>query len=174
MKARKRFLFLLGSGLALILCLACTHENAQPFGAGDLMLTTTPKGMNISGIEGMEKAKEGTWRWMVGSHAALGFQLDKPREYVLRYAMNNPLPGQRIELVVNGTTLAVHEGLKPTPWLEPTVSQVIRFQGRKGANDISWRFSLQNHVGAVFTEADKRPLAQALLECKIYPVPLNP
>ncbi len=168
---------LLKAGLVLLMLAAiagCSKEQLPPFGSADLLLAATPKGMTVTGMEGPESSPEGSWRWVVGPAVTLTFRLDEAREYVLRYAMNNPLPGQRIELKINGDSQAVHDALKPDPWLKPSASGVVRFKARKGLNTLEWTFSIQNHVGGVFAEADKRPLSQALLECRLYPAPASP
>lgn len=162
--------------LAGTLCLAaltgCAREEAPALGSADLLLAATPKGMTVTGLEGPESAPEGTWRWMIGPSSKLSFRLERAGEYLLRYSLNNPLPGQRIELKINGVSVAVHDALKPDPWLKPSVSGVVRFPTREGLNTVEWTFSLQNHSGVVFAEGDKRPLSQALLECRLYPAPV--
>lgn len=161
----------LAGALALAVLAGCAREEAPAFGSADLLLAATPKGMSVTGLEGPESSPEGVWRWMVGPSSKLTFRLERPGPYVLRYGLNNPLPGQKIELRINGAVAAVHEVLKPDPWLKPSASGILRFEAKAGLNTVEWIFSLQNHAGAVFAEADKRPLSQAMLECRLYPAP---
>lgn len=170
MKIMRAFCLLIIVGVCgLLLSCKSGKESMPAFGAADLLLAASPKGMSITGMEGPEQSTEGVWRWMIGQQASLRFNLDKPQTLVLRYAMNNPLPGQRIELLVNKTSVSVHDGLEATPWLKRSVQETIRIDGKQGVNTVEWKFSLQNHSGVVFAENDKRPLAQVLLECRIYP-----
>lgn len=155
---------------------ACSQGQSGPgeFGSVDLLLSAAPKGLHMSGFEGPETSEEGRWRWMVGPQSTLKFRLQESRAYVLRYALNNPLPGQKVELIINGETVLTREGMPPDPWLKPSIREIRVLQGRAGENTIVWRFSMQNHAGVVFAEKDKRPLAQVLLECKLYPAELMP
>lgn len=120
------------------------------------------------GLNPAERDGDTAWRWALGPETTLRFNLAASRPCRLDLALNNPCPGQRLVIEINGEPLRTYADLPAAPWLAPSVVDAIPFPGRAGENVITFRFALSNHRGLVISEKDTRPLAAAVLALSLH------
>jgi len=122
-----------------------------------------------TGISGLERAKEGDYRWGMGPETTLRFNLERPEEARLEAAFSNPIPGQGVTVLANGKPIKRLENLAPQPWLVGTTALNLAFPGKSGENVITLRYDGWNGREAreAFARDDGRPLAMAFTRLRV-------
>ncbi|EKO39239.1 MAG: Dolichyl-phosphate-mannose-protein mannosyltransferase [Solidesulfovibrio magneticus str. Maddingley MBC34] len=128
--------------------------------------------VDMEHIGEVETVPEGRFRWGDGPQSAMRFHLDRPEPMRLDMACNNPIPGQTVEILVNGVVMGKVGPLAAQPWLAQTTPVHLDFAGQAGDNVVTLRYGAYNHQepaapGSTFAPDDGRPLALAFTTLKL-------
>lgn len=120
----------------------------------------------------IETVPEGRFRWGLGPQSTMRFHLERPEPMRLEMACNNPIPGQTMEILVNGVVLAKVGPMAAQPWLAQTTPVHLDFAGQAGDNTVTLRYGTYNHQepaapGSTFAPDDGRRLALAFTTLKL-------
>jgi len=120
----------------------------------------------------VETAPEGRYRWGSGPESKLHFNLKKAKPMRLELDFNNPIEGQVLEIITNGTILKTIGPLAAQKWLGQTTSAHLDFEGLSGDNIITFRYKTYNHnksghPESTFAASDGRRLAVAFTKLRI-------
>ncbi len=116
--------------------------------------------MAVTGLDYTESNPQGDFRWGRGPQTAMSFQSDKPREFALQLVAKSPIAGQRIEVVLNGTTIGQADF--PEAGVNSRIAVPVKTQ--QGENTLALRYAYWNHgghgpAGETFEADDPRTLA---------------
>ncbi|KHK04338.1 glycosyltransferase family 39 protein [Desulfovibrio sp. TomC] len=123
------------------------------------------------GVGPVEQGEAGQWRWALGEATTLRFTLPQAGVVTADLAINNPIPGQTVELLFNGRPLEEIRELPADKWLSPSVARHLRLEGQPGDNTLTVRFAAWNGKeaapGATFAPGDGRLLAGAFTKLRL-------
>ncbi len=143
----------------------------KPLVMTDLIAFKSQPDLVLNNFEGPERDGKGAWRWALGPQAAIYFQSDGAKDYVLLLEAFNPIPNQTVTLEINKTPVRTYAGLPVPSWLEHSISDLLVFRSKPGLNEITLRFAGWNGHGVTFAPGDNRPLALAVVSLLLYQRP---
>lgn len=124
-----------------------------------------------AGLNAPEEDARGAFRWGLGPESQLFFVPDKPGEYVLDMAGWSPLPGQKVDVLLDGAPVAALE----LPEAEKLASAAARFTAAAGNRLLTLRYARFNHgPGGAFAPDDGRHLAAAFTRLSLRPAQPSP
>jgi hypothetical protein len=124
----------------------------------EVIAAMDPSEVDVSGLDGLERKGDETWRWGLGARTELQFSLPARRIVTLRVSFYQPVPNQEVRVVANGAEVARLASQPPGPLR----SEIIRFEGARGMNSVSLHATNWNHGSTAFAPADPRPLSLRL------------
>jgi hypothetical protein len=111
-----------------------------------------------------EQDHRGRFRWGAGPESHMLFMPGRAGKHVLILEGQSPMPGQAVEILLDGVPLATVEF--PTPG--ETVRIVTPFEAQSGGRRLTLRYRLFNHgPGGAFAPADGRPMALAFTSLSV-------
>lgn len=124
--------------------------------------------ISMSGLNSVESEQHNHWRWAVGKSSTVSFDAPPGRDHMtLRFAVNNPIPGQKIDVLVNGVRTATLQDLPAHPWMRAFAEQELRIPVTPGQNVLEFAYSMQNGHGFVFNDKDSTPYAVAFTRLEL-------
>jgi len=124
-----------------------------------------------AGLNAHEEDARGVYRWGLGPESQLFFVPDKPGRYILDMAGWSPLPGQKIDVLLDGAPVASLE----LPEADRPASATARFTAEAGNRLLTLRYSRFNHgPGGAFAPDDGRHLAAAFTRLSLRPAQPTP
>jgi len=124
--------------------------------------------VSVSGLGSVESEQPNRWRWAVGKSSTVTFDAPPGRDQMtLRYAVNNPIPGQTITVLVNGVRTATLHDLPAHPWMRAFAQQELSIPVTPGKNVLEFAYSMQNGNGFVFNDKDLTPYAVAFTRLEL-------
>lgn len=124
--------------------------------------------VSVSGLGSVESEQPNHWRWAVGKSSAVTFDAPPGRDRMtLRFAVNNPIPGQDIDVLVNGVRVATLADLPAHPWMREVAEQELSIPITPGKNVVEFGYSMQNGNGFVFNDKDLTPYAVAFTRLEL-------
>ncbi|WP_243357769.1 glycosyltransferase family 39 protein [Fundidesulfovibrio terrae] len=142
------------------------NPEAVRFDSMDMVVNAPEPGFDsaapvaVTGLGPVETAGQTRFRWGSGPETGVTFEAEGGEKFVLEMEARSPIPGQRVEVAVNGAPVNV-----PDAGLFPESRKLaVPVQARKGANVLSVRYALWNQgrhgaPGETFEKDDPRFLA---------------
>jgi len=117
-----------------------------------------------AGLNAPEEGPLGRFRWGTGPESQLFFVPKEQGKYTLTLTGKSPLPGQAVEVLLDGTSL----GMAEFPSADEAVSSTFSFTAAPGNRLLTLRYRLFNHgPGGEFAPDDGRHLALAYSTLKL-------
>jgi hypothetical protein len=136
----------------------------------DLLSGDSP-GVALLGFHGVEHDRGRVWRWMDGPNACLGLTMPKEREVVFTFSAMNPIPGQRLDVVLNNVKVASYDNLAVGTWDKAGIRGELKLRLRVGGNTLCFEFADYNHHLTAFAPGDPSPYALAITGLTLVAVP---
>lgn len=133
----------------------------------DLIENVLPDNFEISGLHPIERDHILKIRWALYEETQLTFTLLKEKKLRLYLAFNNPIPGQQVDLEINGQIIKQWTDIPQHNWLNEWIDEAVSFTGKPGVNTIVFRYKDWNHNRTTFVPNDPRPLSVAFLRLRI-------
>lgn len=144
-----------------------TWMEAEPRIEFDFLQSGRDRGVAISGVGAIERDDLGSFRWAYGPETVIQFLALSPehqREHILAVRFENPIPGQEVQVLVNGSVVRTYRGIDRLMGLGTWVGDALAIVPRSGLNTIVLRSALWNGNGSSFAGPDTRPLALNIRE----------
>lgn len=126
----------------------------------------------VRDLSQIENTPEGSYRWGSGPETALRFKVNQPGRIRLEIALNNPIPGQGVTVLVNGEGVKRLENMPARPWLQNPENVLLDVDAKAGENTVVLRYDLWNGKypaphHANFAPGDGRKLAMAFTRLRL-------
>jgi len=152
------------------LCLAARLDeiNAPPATAGpeaiDLLREEPGRAAAVTGLYELESDGAKTFRWAAGTGVAIVFELAQAGPATLALAAESVIPGQSMDVGVNGTSVWSGPVGRGNGASTPERRRSIEFTGVQGLNLITISFADYNRKTTPYAPRDTRLLAAAFAE----------
>lgn len=117
-----------------------------------------------SGLNAPEQGSDGPFRWGIGPESQLFFVPPSKGQYVLEFSASSPMPGQAVDVTLDGAPVATVEMPRPGE----TVRAALPFTAEPGNRLLGLRYRMFNHgPGGEFAPADGRNMAVAFKSLRL-------
>lgn len=131
----------------------------------NLLESRNPYGLTITGLSEIEQDQQNNrWRWGLGPETRLSFKLSTSQKIVLSFSFNNPIDNQEVLLKVNGQVIRNILNISENKVKE----DLIEFTGKKGINNIVFKYKDWNQNNISFAPKDKRNMAIYFTKLKLF------
>lgn len=132
-------------------------------------------GVYAQGLGSMEKTVGsntlGEWVWGYGPKTSFQFISQSAEQAFLVVSFSNPIPGQNIEVNLNGNVVTEIKNIPSSRWLQSSLRKKIPLSLEPGVNSLEIRYGSWNGFNAVVSDVDSRHFAVAFLDLRIYREP---
>lgn len=121
--------------------------------------------LSIQGLLPPGKDTISDCRWGLGPETKLEFKLPQSQTVALSFRFDNPIPDQNVVVEANRATILSFDNMKGGN----TVDTIIKFQGIKGTNSVTFKYTSWNHHKIILAPNDNQPMAILFRKLLIQP-----